>query len=230
MGLSGTGNPSYVVSQLDSPLKHLLQQQQSELEELHGQQQHYERAKDGWRRAIQGESLFSVAAARYNPTTELCDADDICLDEVAEDTEPARYVDDNLINDTLASARDTRRVELSKIPLKAAHITELCAALSDPQTDVRTLHLENCGVTDTHAQELAAMLLNNGTLRVLSLRNNHITDRGALQLYKALKSNHTLEELLLGDNAISALVEQNIRQMLRYASMVNTRNRVHKSA
>jgi Ran GTPase-activating protein (RanGAP) involved in mRNA processing and transport len=80
-------------------------------------------------------------------------------------------------------------------------IYELTQVLTSNNQTLQVLGLNSIGLTDTGAEDLAAMLQKNHTLIRLQLQANEIGDRGVQYLADALaKYNTTLEQLEMAEN------------------------------
>jgi len=88
-------------------------------------------------------------------------------------------------------------------PASDETISHFAAVIKDKKSKLRSLSLENSGLTDTHANMLATSLINNSHIVVLNLANNVIGHSGASVLMDVLEANDKLiEEVYFQGNSI----------------------------
>ncbi|XP_053307099.1 NACHT, LRR and PYD domains-containing protein 12-like [Spea bombifrons] len=97
-------------------------------------------------------------------------------------------------------------LNLSCTELQDSIVHHLCTALRHPDSTLRELELEKCGLTSASCEELASVLIKNHSLLKLRLGLNKLTDSGIQHLCEGLKHpDCTLQELsLLGCDLTSA--------------------------
>ena len=78
----------------------------------------------------------------------------------------------------------------------------ICTALHQKNTTLKTLNFSRCGMSDLVAESLARALAVNGTLEVLDISGNNIGDKGIGHIGTALLTNTTLKILNIS-NCIS---------------------------
>ena len=71
----------------------------------------------------------------------------------------------------------------------------ICTALHQKNTTLKTLNFSRCGMSDLVAESLARALAVNGTLEVLDISDNNIGDKGIGHIGTALLTNTTLRIL-----------------------------------
>ncbi|XP_050951511.1 protein NLRC5 [Labeo rohita] len=83
-------------------------------------------------------------------------------------------------------------------------VNELSDLLQDPNCQLKTLRLNDCGLTDKSCSALATVLGSDTSLKELNMSNNNLQDSGVKQLCTGLKNiNCKLEILRLSDCSIT---------------------------
>ncbi|XP_062286449.1 protein NLRC3-like [Scomber scombrus] len=95
-------------------------------------------------------------------------------------------------------------LDLSENKLSDSSVKRLSAGLESPNCRLKTLLLDDCGLSETHCEVLASALKSNPHLTDLDLRRNKLSDSSVKRLSAGLESpNCRLKTLILSDCGLS---------------------------